>query len=85
MQTAYSDSLISAIPLQDLLLVAIVFTLAALVLLALSIEAGNFPKISATLRQLKRALQRARDAARHAPEGYRRAGGGTVATSASGQ
>ena len=50
MQTAYSDSLISAIALQDLLLVAIVFTLAALVLLALSIEAGNYPKISATLR-----------------------------------
>jgi hypothetical protein len=28
MQTAYSDSLISAIPLQDILLVAIVFSLA---------------------------------------------------------
>ena len=39
MQTAYGESLISAIALQDLLLVVIVFTLAAVVLLALSIEA----------------------------------------------
>ena len=83
MQTAYSDSLISAIPLQDLLLVAIVFSLAALVLLALSIEAGNYPKLSETWRQLKRSLQHARDAARHVHEGYRRPKGRVVETPAS--
>jgi len=80
MQTAYSDSLISAIPLQDILLVAIVFSLAALVLLALSIESGNYPKIRTALRQLKRMLQRARHAARHVHEGYRRPGRGAVET-----
>jgi len=83
MQTAYSDSLISAIPLQDLLLVAIVFSLAALVLLALSIEAGNYPKLSETWRQLKRTLQHARDAARHVHEGYRRPKGRVGETPAS--
>ena len=85
MQTAYSNSLISAIPLQDLLLVAIVFSLAALILLALSIEAGNYPNIKAKLRQIKQALQRAQDAARHIHEGYRRPGSGVVETPASGQ
>jgi len=72
MQTAYSDSLISAIPLQDLLLVAIVFSLAALVLLALSIEAGNYPKISATLRQIHQALRRPHVFGSHRHEGNRR-------------
>ena len=60
MQTAYGDSLISAIPLQDLLLVVIVFIVAALILLALSIEAGNYPKIRAKLRQIRQALRRPR-------------------------
>ncbi|MBP6682483.1 MAG: hypothetical protein KA159_04160 [Halioglobus sp.] len=83
MQTAYSASLISSVPLQDLLLVAMVFILAALMLLALSVEAGNYPKISETWRQLKRTLQRARDAARHVHEGYRRPRGRVVETPAS--
>jgi hypothetical protein len=60
MQTAYSNSLISAIPLQDLLLVAVVFSLAALVLLALSIETGNYPKIRVKLQQIRQALRRPR-------------------------
>jgi hypothetical protein len=60
MQTAYGNSLISTIPLQDLLLFAIVFTVAALILLALSIEAGNYPKLRAKLRQIHQALRRPR-------------------------
>ena len=72
MQTAYSDSLISAIPLQDLLLVAIVFLVAALILLALSIEAGNYPKIRARLRQIRQALRRPRFFATRRHGGNRR-------------
>lgn len=85
MQTVDHTYLISAAPLEDLVLLAILFTLAALILLALSVEAGNYPNLSAMLRRLQRTLQRARDAARHVHEGYRRPGSGIVETPASGQ
>ena len=83
MQTVFSNPLINAAPLQDILLLAIVSILAALILLALSIEAGNYPKLSETWRQLKRTLQHARDAARHVHEGYRRPKGRVGETPAS--
>jgi hypothetical protein len=58
MQTVHYSALISAVPLQDLLLVAIVFTLAALILFALAIEAGNYPKIRAVIRRTRQSLYR---------------------------
>lgn len=56
MQIVHHAAVISAVPLQDLLLMAIVFTLAALILLAVSIDAGNYPKVSAAMRRIHRAL-----------------------------
>lgn len=72
MQTVDHTSLLSAAPLEDLVLLAILFTLAALILLALSVEAGNYPKIRATLRQIHQALRRPRFLAPHRHEGNRR-------------
>ena len=57
MQTVHYTDLITAVPLQDLQLLGIVFTLAALILLAVSIDAGNYPKISAAMRRIHRALR----------------------------
>ena len=57
MQTVHYTDLITAVPPQDLQLLAIVFTLAALMLLAVSIDAGNYPKISAAMRRIHRALR----------------------------
>jgi len=58
MQTVHQTDLITAVPLQDLQLLGIVFTLAALILLAVAIDAGNYPKISAAMRRIHRALHR---------------------------
>lgn len=67
MQTAHHSALISAVPTQDLLLLGIVFTAAALILLAISVEAGNYPKITAAMRT---AAQTARGLMhRHASDG----------------
>jgi hypothetical protein len=56
MQTVHYAAMISAVPIQDLLLMAIVFTVAALILLVVSIDAGNYPKISAAVRRIHCAL-----------------------------
>lgn len=66
MQTAHQTDLITAVSLQDLQFLGIVFTLAALILLAVAIDAGNYPKISAAMRRIYRALHRS--PARHWPD-----------------
>jgi hypothetical protein len=56
MQTVHNAAMISAVPIQDLLLMVIVFTFAALILLAVAIDAGNYPRVSAAVRRVHRAL-----------------------------
>jgi hypothetical protein len=58
MQTAHHAFLINAVPIQDLLFMTIVFALAALILFVLSVEAGNYPKIIAAMRKIRRMLRR---------------------------
>ena len=57
MQTAYTEALITSVPTDELLFLAVVFSLCALVLFALSVEAGNYPKISAYIRRARSALR----------------------------
>lgn len=61
MQTAYTTALITAVPSEDVVLVAVMFLLAAVVLFALAVEAGNYPRISAGIRRARSALQRLRN------------------------
>jgi len=57
MQSLIHAALIDSVPMWDLLLLSGVFALAALLLFALSVEAGNYPKISRMIYQLRHALQ----------------------------
>ncbi len=53
MQSAYTAVLIASVPIQDLLFVVTMFTLAALALFVLAMEAGNYPKISAGIQRTR--------------------------------
>jgi hypothetical protein len=57
MPSAYTAVLIASIPKQDLLFVVVIFTLAALVLFALAVEAGNYPKITARIRRIRKSFR----------------------------
>jgi len=57
MQTVHHAALMTAVPTQDLLLMVIVFMLAALMLLAISVEAGNYPKITSAMRKIAHTLR----------------------------
>ncbi len=59
MQSAYNEVLIASIPKQDLLIVVVMFTLAALVLFALAVEAGNYPKITAGIGRIRESFRHA--------------------------
>lgn len=61
MRTAYTEALISSVPTQDLIFLAVVLSLAALVLFALAVEAGNYPKLSARIRRYRSALRHLRN------------------------
>lgn len=61
MQTAYTTAMITSVPTEDLVFTAVMFVLAALVLFALAVEAGNYPKISAGIRRARNALRRLRN------------------------
>ncbi|MEZ5502784.1 MAG: hypothetical protein R3E50_09025 [Halioglobus sp.] len=58
MQITDHADLFAAIPTQDVLLVATAFSLAALVLFALGLEAGNYPHISHAFSRGRAALRR---------------------------
>ena len=60
MRTAYTEALITSVPTDELLILAVVFSLAALVLFALSVEAGNYPGIRARIRGYRSALRHLR-------------------------
>jgi hypothetical protein len=57
MQSLIHVALIDSVPMRDLLLLLGVFALAALLLFALSVEAGNYPKISRIICQVREALR----------------------------
>lgn len=57
MQSIVHSALLDALPLHDLALLLGVFATAALVLFALSVEAGNYPTISRIISQVRLALQ----------------------------
>lgn len=57
MQSLLHSALLEAVPMHELLLLLGVFALAASILFALSVEAGNYPKISRVLSQLRHAWQ----------------------------
>ncbi len=50
MRTVYADALLSSVPTGNLVILAIVFALSALILFALAVEAGTYPRIKATIR-----------------------------------
>jgi hypothetical protein len=58
MQSAYTTALIATVPKQDLLIVVVMFTLAALFLFALAVEAGTYPKISDGIQRTCNSLRR---------------------------
>lgn len=57
MQSLIHAALIESVPLQDLLLLLGVFALAAFLLFVLSVEAGNYPKISRMISEVRHALR----------------------------
>ena len=57
MQSLIHAALLDSVPVQDLLLLLGVFAFAAVLLFALSVEAGNYPKVSRSIRQGRHALQ----------------------------
>lgn len=60
MRTTYTDALISSVPAGDLILLAAVFSLSALVLFAMAVEAGIYPKTRYFLRRTRSALRELR-------------------------
>jgi len=60
MQSADTTGLISAAPINDLLLLAAVFTLFALIVFALAVEAGNYPHFSTWMRRTRTSLRNLR-------------------------
>lgn len=63
MQSLLHSALLEAIPMQELLLLLGMFALAALILFALSVGAGNYPKVSRLLSQVRYLWQH-----RHMPD-----------------
>jgi|GWRWMinimDraft_5_1066013.scaffolds.fasta_scaffold69115_1 hypothetical protein len=57
MQSAYTAVLLASIPKQELLFVVVMFTLAALALFALAVEAGNYPKFTAGIGRIRESLR----------------------------
>lgn len=60
MQSANTTSLIAAAPINDLLLLAALFTLFALIVFALAVEAGNYPNFSIWMRRTRTSLHNLR-------------------------
>ena len=53
MKFLQDPSLIASAPLEELLIIGSAFTIAALILFALAVEAGTYPRILAAIRRLR--------------------------------
>lgn len=60
MLDAYTEALFKSVPTEDVAVLAVVFALAGLLLFVLSVEAGNYPRITEWFRQAHSALRRLR-------------------------
>lgn len=60
MGTAYSEALIQSALTDDIVSLAILCSLAGLLIFAISVQAGNYPKFSAAIGRTRSALRRLR-------------------------